>query len=55
MTIFVLNPLGFRKLNHSSEMQNDALMHRKGLEEICFIHWKLGNHLHNLQLVTTIK
>ena len=25
------NTLGFRKLIHSSEMQNDALMHREGL------------------------
>ena len=32
MTIFVLEPLGFRKLSHSSEMRNDALVHREGLE-----------------------
>ena len=29
--IFVLKPLGFRKLSPSSEMQNDAFMHKKGL------------------------
>ena len=29
---FVLKSLGFFKLSHSSEMQNDALMHRDGLE-----------------------
>ena len=28
--IFVLNPVGFRKLSHSSEIENDALMHREG-------------------------
>ena len=32
MKIFVLKPAGFRKLSHSSEMQNDALMHREGLK-----------------------
>ena len=30
--MFVLKPLVFRKLNHSSEMPNDALMHRQGLK-----------------------
>ena len=30
MTIFVLKPLGFRKLGHYSEMQNDALVYREG-------------------------
>ena len=28
MKVFDLNPLDFRKLGHSSVMQNDALMHR---------------------------
>ena len=28
---FVLKPICFRKLCHSSEMQNDDLMHREGL------------------------
>ena len=28
---FVLKPLGFRKLNHASEMRN-ALMHHEGLK-----------------------
>ena len=32
ITIFVLESLGFRKLSHASEMQNDALMHREGLK-----------------------
>ena len=32
MKIFALEPLGFRKLINSSEMQNDALMHREGLK-----------------------
>ena len=32
--MFVLKPLGFRKLSHSSEMRNDALMHRVGLCKI---------------------
>ena len=32
MGIFVLKPLGLRELAHSSEMQNDALMHREGLK-----------------------
>ena len=32
MEIFVLKPLGFRKLSHSSEMRNDALMHRDRLK-----------------------
>ena len=30
MKCFVLQPPGFRKLSHSSEMRNDALMHRDG-------------------------
>ena len=32
MKIFVLKPLGFKKLSHSLEMRNDALMHREGLK-----------------------
>ena len=32
MQICVLKPPGFRKLSHSSEMRNDALMHREGLK-----------------------
>ena len=32
MKIFVLKPLGFRKLSYFSEMRNDALMHREGLK-----------------------
>ena len=32
ITIFVLESLGFRKLSHASEMQNDDLMHREGLK-----------------------
>ena len=32
MKIFVVKPLGFRKLSHASEMQNDALMYRVGLK-----------------------
>ena len=32
MKKMVLKSLGFRKLSHSSEMQNDALMHREGLK-----------------------
>ena len=32
MNLFVLNPIGFRKLGHFSGMQNDALMHREGLK-----------------------
>ena len=32
MKIFVLIPLGFTKLSHFSEMQDDALMHREGLK-----------------------
>ena len=32
MKISVLKPLGFRKLSHSAEMRNDALMHREGLK-----------------------
>ena len=31
MTFFYLKPLDFRKLGHSSEMQNDGLMHREDL------------------------
>ena len=31
--IFVLKPPGFRKLIHSSEMLNDALMHREGFSK----------------------
>ena len=31
MKIFVLKPLGFRELSYFSEMRNDALMHREGL------------------------
>ena len=31
MKIFVPEPFGFWKLSHSSEMQNDALMHREDL------------------------
>ena len=31
MKIVVLKQIGFRRLSHSSEMQNDALMHREGL------------------------
>ena len=31
MNICVLKTLGFRKLSHSSEIQNYALMHREGL------------------------
>ena len=27
---FVLSPLDFRELSHSSEMENDALTHRDG-------------------------
>ena len=30
--MLALKPLGFRKLSHSSEMRNDALMYREGLE-----------------------
>ena len=30
MKNFVLKPPGFRRLSHSSEMRNDALMHREG-------------------------
>ena len=30
--MFVLKPLGFRKVSHSPEMQNDDLMHRGGLK-----------------------
>ena len=38
MKIFVVKPVGFRKLSHSSEMQNDAFMHREGLKGliVCF-------------------
>ena len=32
MKVFVLIVLGFRKLGLSSEMENDALMHREGLK-----------------------
>ena len=32
MKMFALKLLGFRKLSHSSEMRNDALMHREGLK-----------------------
>ena len=32
MKICGLKALGFGKLGHSSEMQNDALMHREGLK-----------------------
>ena len=32
MKIFVLKLLDCRKLGHSSEMQNDALMYREGLK-----------------------
>ena len=28
----ILKPLGFRKLNHSLEMDNDDLMHPEGLK-----------------------
>ena len=38
--MFVLKSLGFRKLRHSSELQDDALMHRedvKGFELGCGI------------------
>ena len=31
MKMFARKPLGFRKLKHSSKMQDDALMHREGL------------------------
>ena len=34
MKCFVLQPPGFRKLSHSSEMRNDALMHRDGIDRI---------------------
>ena len=39
MNLVVLKPPGFRKLSHSSEMQNDALMHCEGLkgEEVLII------------------
>ena len=30
--MFVLKSLGFRKLRHSSELQNDALMHREDVK-----------------------
>ena len=30
----ILNPLVFRKLGHSSEMQNDDLIQRKGLKGV---------------------
>ena len=30
--MFVLKPIEFRKLGHSSEMQNDALLHRERVE-----------------------
>ena len=32
MNIFDLEPQDFRKLSHSSEMQNDASMHREDLK-----------------------
>ena len=32
MKIFVLKPLGFRKLGHSSDIRNNALMYREGLK-----------------------
>ena len=32
METLALQPPDFRKLNHSSEMQHDALMHREGLK-----------------------
>ena len=32
MKNFVPKPLGFTKLSHFSEMQDDALMHREGLK-----------------------
>ena len=32
MKIVVPKPLGFMKLSHFSEMQDDALMHREGLK-----------------------
>ena len=32
METLALQPLDFRKLNHSSEMQHDSLMHREGLK-----------------------
>ena len=41
MIIFVLKPLGYRKLSHSIEVRNDALKHReslKGFKDIYFIH-----------------
>ena len=30
--LFVLKPLGLRKLSHSSDMQEGDLMHREGLK-----------------------
>ena len=32
MKNLVLKPLDFRKLSHTSKMQNDALMHHEGLK-----------------------
>ena len=32
MKIFTSKPQVFRKLSHSPEMRNDALMHREGLK-----------------------
>ena len=36
MKIFVPKLLGFTKLSHSSDMQDDGLMHREGLMSLFF-------------------
>ena len=41
MKILVLKPLFFRKLGHSSEMRNDALMHREGLKGFKFPKYRM--------------
>ena len=43
---FVLRPIGFRKLGHSSEMQSDALMHSEGLNGKLGLKTRLGQRLY---------
>ena len=62
--MFVLKPLGFRKLGHYWVMQNDALMHREGLTVQppnysigIFTHLKLclADAIHNFRWVKIIQ
>ena len=54
MKILVRKPLGFRTLNHSSEMQSDSLVHREGSKGLTTATVYLINFINNLFVLSLV-